>query len=107
MSCYLAVGTITKENYAVITGGLDGLLQKENVVCLLLDMEAFEGEEFKAWDADLKFGRTYPKQISKMAIVGDKKWQEGLPSLADSLIAREAKFFPAANREAAWEWLER
>lgn len=71
---YKASGVITKEDYAVISGDLDGLIKKENEVCLLLDMEAFEGEEFKAWDADLKFGRTYRKQISKMAIVGDKKW---------------------------------
>jgi hypothetical protein len=41
----------------------------------LLDMEQFEGEKASAWGSDLYFGRTYRKQIEKMAIVGDKKWE--------------------------------
>lgn len=103
---YKAIGTITKEDYATLTGDVDALLQQETSLCLLLDLEGFEGEEIKAWGADLKFGRKYHKRIIKLAIVGDKRWQEWLTALAKPFYAREAEFFPTNEREAAWEWLE-
>jgi SpoIIAA-like len=54
--------------------------------------------------ADVKFGHGYRKAIAKIAIVGNKKWQEKMTALIDSLYAREAKFFPVDEQEAAWTW---
>ena len=88
-----------------MTEEVEALVQQESSICLLLDMEEFEGEKIKAWGADLKFGHEYRKKIAKMAIVGDKKWQEWMTALVDPFYAREAEFFPTDERAAAWEWL--
>ena len=103
---YKAVGTITKGDYTTFAADVEALLQEEETICLLLDMEEFEGEKVKAWGADLKFGREYRKKITKMAIVGDKKWQKWMTSLIDPFYAREAEFFPIDERDAAWDWLQ-
>ena len=103
---YKAIGTIKKEDYATLTAEIEALLQQEESINMLLDMEEFEGEQFKAWGADFKFGREYRKKIAKMAVVGDKKWQEWMTALVDPFFAREAEFFPTDEREAAWEWLQ-
>lgn len=103
---FKAVGTITKEDYALLTAEVESLIREVGSLCLLLDLETFEGEEFKAWGADLKFGHEFRKKIQKMAIVGDKKWQKWLTSLVDPFYARDARFFPTAEREAAWVWLQ-
>ena len=102
---YKVIGKIVKEDYITLRADVETLVQQESDICLLLDLEAFEGEEIKAWGADLKFGRDYRKKIAKMAIVGDKKWQEWLTAIVDPFYAREAEFFPTDQREAAWEWL--
>ena len=103
---YKAIGTIKKEDYKTLIADVEALLQQEESINMLLDMEEFEGEQFKAWGADLKFGREYRKKIAKMAIVGDKKWQEWMTALVDPFFAREAEFFPIEERDAAWEWLQ-
>ena len=103
---YKAAGTITKEDYKTLTTDVEALVQQEGSIRLLLDLEEFKGEEIKAWGADLKFGHEYRKKISKMAIVGDKKWQEWLTAVVDPFYAREAKFFPTDDRAMAWEWLQ-
>ena len=103
---YKAVGTIIREDYTALTADVEALLLQESSICLLLDMEEFEGEKIKAWGADLKFGREYRKKIAKMAIIGDKQWQEWLTNLIDPFYAREAEFFPTDERAAAWEWLQ-
>ncbi|MFC2029989.1 STAS/SEC14 domain-containing protein [Chloroflexota bacterium] len=102
---YKAVGKIAREDYGALTADVEALLQQEDSICLLLDLEELEGEEVKAWGADLKFGRHYRKKIAKMAIVGDKKWQERMTALVDPFFAREAEFFQTDERDAAWEWL--
>jgi hypothetical protein len=99
---YKAIGKITKEDYSTLTADVEALLQLEESINLLLDLEEFEGEKIKAWGADLKFGREYRKKIAKMAIVGDKKWQEWMTALVDPFFALEAEFFPTEEREAAW-----
>jgi len=103
---YKAIGKISKDDYAALNTDVEALLQQEEELCLLLDLEEFEGEKIKAWGADFKFGQEYRKTIAKMAIVGDKKWQEWMTSLVDPFYAREAEFFDTEAREAAWEWLQ-
>ena len=102
---FKASGKIGKDDYTTLTADVEALLEQEQSICLLLDLEDLEGERAKAWGADLKFGREYRKKIAKMAIVGDKKWQEWLTDLADPFYAREAEFFPLEERRAAWNWL--
>ncbi len=76
---YKASGVITKEDYAVISGDLDGLIKKENEVCLLLDMEAFEGEEFKAWGAGLRFGHSLVNRFRKWPLLAIRSGRSGWP----------------------------
>lgn len=103
---FQAVGNIQKEDYAQLTTELEAALTAADSLRLLLDLAEFEGEEMKAWGADLKFGHEFRKKIEKMAIVGDKKWQKWLAALADPFYAREAQYFPTTERDAAWAWLQ-
>ena len=103
---YKVIGKITEEDYMAVTADLESLLQGETNMRLLLDLEAFEGEEIKARGAKLSFRGEYQEKIAKMAIVGDKKWHEWLLTFSDRFnYTRETEFFPTGQREAAWEWL--
>ena len=102
---YKVSGKIGKDDYTPLTADVEALLEKEESICLLLDLDDLEGEKANAWGTDLKFGREYHKKIAKMAIVGDKKWQEWMTSLVDPFYAREAEYFPLEERQAAWDWL--
>ena len=103
---YKVIGNITKDDYARLIADIQGLGQEGSSIGLLLDLEAFTGEAVKAWSAKLSFRRNYQNKISKLAIVGDKKWHEWLQHFADRLnYSRETEFFPTGELQAAWEWL--
>jgi hypothetical protein len=103
---YKVAGTVTKSDYEVMVPQVEALVEQEGSIKMLLDMTEFKWEKVSAWGSDFKFGREYRQKISKMAIVGDKTWEKWLTKLADPFYAQEAKYFPAAERDAAWSWLK-
>ncbi|MCK4900989.1 MAG: STAS/SEC14 domain-containing protein [Anaerolineales bacterium] len=102
---YKVVGTITKADYKTMLPEVEALVEQEGHIRLLLDMTEFKWEKVKAWGADWKFGHEYSEKIDKMAIVGDKKWQEWLAKVAEPFYAGEAKFYPPDEAHDAWSRL--
>ena len=102
---YKIAGTIGKEDYAVMVPEVEALIEQKGQINILLDMTEFKWEKVSAWGSDMKFGSKFHKKISKMAIVGDKKWQKWLTKIADPFFAMEASYFPSEESTAAWAWL--
>jgi hypothetical protein len=102
---FKASGKIIPADYEELVPAVEELVKKEGNVCMLIDLEEFEGESIKAWSNDFKFGHEFHDKIDKMAIVGDKKWEEWLAALADPFYAREARYFHVDDISAAWDWL--
>jgi hypothetical protein len=102
---YRVAGTITKDDYGQLVPEVEALLQEEDSICMLLDMTPFKWEKVRAWGSDWRFGRDYHKKITKLAVVGDKKWEKWLTSIADPFYAQDAKYFRSADMDAAWAWL--
>ena len=103
---YKVVGKVTPQDYQQLEPEIQSLVdESDGGVCLLLDLQEFTGEEVKAWLPDLKFGHSFHDNIDKMAIVGDKRWQEWLTALVDPFYAKEAKFFRPEETDKAWAWL--
>ena len=99
------VGKLTHEDYKMFVPMIDKALKeiKGIEVDLLVDMRAFKGWEIEAaWD-DLKFGLKHRNAFDKMAIVGDKKWEELSVKMMSHMMKGKAKFFK--SREKALEWL--
>jgi len=102
---YKLSGTITKDDYGVMVPEVEELVKEHGSIRLLLDIEEFKREAVRAWGADMKFGKHLRNQIDKMAIVGDKKWEEWMTHLAKPFFANDSKFFHPADAASAWAWL--
>ena len=102
---YKAVGKVTPEDYQQLDPEIQALVDQYDIVCLLLDMQEFAGEEVKAWLPDLRFGHRFHDKIGKMAVVGDKRWEKWLTALVDPFYAKDAKFFHPDEMDKAWAWL--
>jgi len=99
------MGKLTHEDYKIFVPIIDKALKelKGMEVDLLVDMRQFTGWELLAgWD-DLKFGVKYRNAFDKMAIVGNKKWEEISVNMMKHLMKGKAKFFK--EREKALQWL--
>jgi len=101
-----AVGKLTHEDYEKITPLIDNALNgvRDAKVKVFIDGTELEGWELRAaWD-DLKLGLKHGGQFDKIAIYGNKKWQEYVSKVASWFISGEVKFFE--NEEDAIKWLK-
>jgi hypothetical protein len=102
---YKVEGKVTPQDYQQLDPQVQALVDKYDRVYLLLDLQEFAGEEVKAWLPDLKFCHRFHDKIARMAIVGDKRWEEWLTSLVKPFYAKDARFFHPEEAEKAWDWL--
>ena len=100
-----AVGKLTHEDYETITPMIDSALNavKEPQVKVLIDGTEMEGWELRAaWD-DFKLGLKHGNEFLKIAIYGNKNWQEITAKIGAWFISGEVKYFE--SEEAALVWL--
>jgi len=100
-----AIGKLTHQDYQstipVIEAALSGI--QDPKINLFIDGSEFDGWDLRAaWD-DLKLGLKHNREFSKVAIYGNKKWQERIAKVGSWFISGEVKFFEDSNE--ALEWL--
>ncbi|MCK4971597.1 MAG: STAS/SEC14 domain-containing protein [Thermoplasmata archaeon] len=103
---YRIVGKIRKEDFEAFLPQVRALVDQFGSIRLLLDLSDYDGIELKAWFSDAKFGKEFHKDLEKMAIVGDKRWNKWITSLSRSALSGQAKFFNEIDIESAWMWLK-
>lgn len=101
-----ATGKLTHEDYKTITPMIDAALAgvKQAKIRMLIDGTELEGWEARAaWD-DFKLGIKHGKEFEKIAIYGNKNWQEIAAKLGSWFVSGEVKYF--ADSDAALQWIE-
>ena len=101
-----AEGWLTDADYKEFLPGLEELIRRHGRIRLLVDMEGLEGWEIHAaWD-DFTFGMTHWNHFERMALVGDKKWEEVAAKVTNLLMRGETRFFATSEKDAAWAWIK-
>ncbi len=98
------LGKLKDEDYKLFVPMIDKALKEAKglEVDLLVDMTKFKGWEFlAAWD-DMKFGIKHRNAFDKMAIVGNKKWEEVSVNMMGHLMKGKSKFFKEREKALAW-----
>ena len=99
-----AVGKLTHEDYKRITPMIDSALSmvKEPQVKVLIDGTQMEGWELRAaWD-DFKIGLKHGNEFKRIAIYGNKNWQEITAKIGSWFISGEVKYFDDEGNALAW-----
>jgi hypothetical protein len=99
-----AVGKLTHEDYEIITPLIDSALAsvKEPKVDVLIDGTELEGWELRAaWD-DLKLGLKHNNEFNKIAIYGNKNWQEIAAKVGTWFMSGEVKYFENLTNATTW-----
>lgn len=100
-----ASGKLAHEDYQTITPMIDSALAgiKQAEIKALIDATELEGWETRAaWD-DFKLGLKHGSQFVKIAIYGNKRWQDIAAKIGSWFISGEMKYFE--DEDAAIEWL--
>ncbi|MGD8784240.1 MAG: STAS/SEC14 domain-containing protein [Thioalkalispiraceae bacterium] len=99
-----AIGKLTHEDYATLVPMIESALDtvKEPKVKALIDGTELEGWELRAaWD-DFKLGLKHGNEFEKIAIYGNKGWQEIAAKIGSWFMSGEVKYFETYNDALDW-----
>ncbi len=99
-----AQGKLTHADYEVITPMIDSALEgvKSPKINAFIDGTELEGWEARAmWD-DFKIGLKHGNEFEKVAIYGNKKWQERLSKIGSWFIGGQVRFFEDDKEALSW-----
>lgn len=99
-------GQLTHADYQKFAPQLDECIKAGGHNCLLIDATRLEGWDVQAgWD-DFKLGVKHRNDFDKIALVGNKTWEEYMAKFSSMIMSGEVKFFSQDNRQQAESWLK-
>jgi SpoIIAA-like len=102
---YRVSGKLTDEDYEILVPQLEKVIERWVTIRLLLEFDDFHGWDIEAaWD-DFKFGMKHNNDIERLALVGDRKWEEWMAKLAKPFMNAEVRYYDRSELDSAWYWL--
>ncbi|MGI9241292.1 MAG: STAS/SEC14 domain-containing protein [Verrucomicrobiales bacterium] len=96
---------LTKEDYLRFVPEAERLIGKHGTIRVLFDMTGFHGWEVGALWEDIKFDSKHHSDLERIAMVGDKKWEEWMAKFCGPFTQAEIKYFDHESIEQASTWL--
>jgi hypothetical protein len=98
-------GKLHDADYQHFVPAIDAVVAQHGKARLLAWFHDFQGWDMHAlWD-DIKFSTTHCSKIEKIALVGEKKWEEWMAKVCKPFTMAQIKYFDAADIDSAWKWL--
>src|SRR4051812_12432149 len=99
-------GKLHDQDYKGFVPLVDKAIAEQGKVRILAEFHDFHGWDAKAlWD-DIKFSTTHCTKIERIALVGEKKWEEWMAKVCKPFTMAQIKYFNANEIDSAWQWLE-
>ncbi len=99
-------GKLEKADYEYFVPEIERLIGKHGKINILFFLTEFEGWSAGALWEEIKFDLKHLKDLKKIAMVGDRRWEEeALALLCRPFTSAEVKFFPVEEVNIARQWL--
>ena len=100
-----ASGKLTKEFYEQLVPAVDKQIQDFGKLRILFVMHDFHGWTAGALWEDMKFDLKHWRDIERLAIVGESRWQEGMATFCKPFTTAKIKYFDHSQLDAARAWV--
>ena len=98
-------GKLTKEAYQILVPAVDEQIKKQGKLRILLVLEDFHGWTMGALWEDTKFDLKHWRDIERLAIVGESKWEQGMATFCKPFTTAKIKYFDHTKLADAKKWL--
>lgn len=96
---------LEKADYERFVPEVERLINQHGKIRILFDMRDFHGWSLGAlWD-DIKFDLKHFKDIERLAMVGEKKWQEWMATFCRPFTTSRIRYFDHGEHDEARAWL--
>jgi hypothetical protein len=98
-------GKLHDEDYKKFVPLVDAAIASQGKVRMLALFHDFHGWDLHAlWD-DIKFATTHCTKIERIALVGDKKWEEWMAKVCKPFTRAKVQYFDASRLADAEAWV--
>ena len=99
-------GKLHKEDYEHFVPLFEKLIAQHGKLRLLVEMHGFHGWDAGALWQDIKFDLKHFKDIERLALVGESKWEKGMATFCKPFTSATIRYFDVAQAAAAKAWVE-
>lgn len=99
-------GQLEKQDYEQFVPEVERLIQTHGKIRVLLETHDFHGWKAGALWEDLKFDAKHFNDIERLAVVGEKKWEEGMTTFCKPFTTADIRFFEHDQLPEAEQWIE-
>jgi hypothetical protein len=98
-------GTLTQKDYDELIPSWKQTIARHGKMRLLFVMKDFHGWEPSAAWKDLRFDLKHGENVERVAMVGEKKWQQWISNLGALFAKTEVRYFDESNLTDAECWV--
>lgn len=98
-------GKLEKRDYERFVPELEQLIKDQGKLRVLILMEDFHGWTASALWEDFKFDLKHFRDVERVAMVGDKKWEKGMSVFCKPFTTAKIRYFDLADQAEAHAWL--
>lgn len=99
-------GTLDKASYEMFVPAAERQIQEHGKIRILFHMQDFHGWDAGALWEDLKFDLKHFRDIERLAIVGESKWQHGMAIFCKPFTTAKIQYFDHEALDQARAWLQ-
>ncbi len=99
-------GKLVTSDYDRFVPEFERLVQEQGQLDVLFDMSDFHGWTAGALWEDTKFAMHHFRDIERLAIVGEKKWQAGMATFCKPFTTATVRYFDHTKEAEARAWLD-
>ena len=96
---------LNDEDYGKLLPVLHDKVEEYGMIRWYFEMRNFKGWSLSAMWKDVFFDFRNRKNLEKVAMVGDKKWEEQLTKLMEPFSRADIRFFKADEKAEARKWI--
>src|SRR5947199_52637 len=98
-------GKLTKQDYETFVPHTEELIKKNGKIRVLFQMHDFHGWEMSAMWEDTKFDFKHFRDIERLAIVGETRWEKGMATFCKPFTTAKIQYFDVADIDKARAWI--
>lgn len=99
-------GKLVREDYDLLESMVEDAISRHGTIRVLMDISKFNTITPGGLWGDAKFAVRKVPDLERLAVVGDKKWEEIMTGFVDLITKAHVRYFDESQRRAAYEWVE-
>lgn len=96
---------LSREDYEQFVPEVECLIRENGKIRLLFEMKDFHGWDAGALWEDIKFDLKHFADIGRLAMIGEKKWEQWMAAFCKPFTSAEIRYFDQSQSSDARSWI--